>query len=503
MLAENNEDRHLQSPIEQKQAKQCAKYRLVLSMIELAEAASTLEAHAPCSIDLEPKLRITLFIPETFLVREREQSRLEAFREALNKSFSDLAAVNYRVSPHPGLAKVNISLRNSFYEEFADKPTDSWVKAKQALGEFGINIAASMYKVDREELLSVFHESELSFAGLLALENPSKVGSGGIKVIFRSLKKYFVRLRTWKTLMCSEPQLEIRRRTDSLNSISNNQSLCMDFEEERDDYMATADNTLRVGDKESPTSQQLMDSKDWLAYIPCDSMPILMEENQSSCETSRSIASNCGSFYPERTTKISSFALQTKPSKMSKHATKQLLKTTEQELEAALEDTIDSDDEQAELQDALEYIQWFFSKILEELRNSDDFKKQSHGFTVLRKLEEWLKQSNQKLLDILSLRLMGQDYSLILSQKPLKGIDEPPEVIKLSAEDLLSRYVSAVLTASTCLGFLSPASAFSINMRVAGDYSAKVSFASTLADFCEQRQLHVFLEKLSEFSGDH
>lgn len=501
MLVSKSQLCDLPNPLEPRLTSICTQQQQTPSILELAEAAGNLVLLPSASEGQDVKVSLAISISAAFLPSDELRARLQYLQKTTMEAFPSTVSFDWAFSIQTGPSKVRLSLKDFFFEECVEITADCWVVAKQAIISFGAELAATIHGVDSQTLLAFFHESEVSFAGLMALESASNATKVGVKRLFKLLKKYSFRLEAWKSLLCGSESLGLIERSPfgDISPIEGYYS--RHLEEEKDDPRLTAENTMQAIDLERQAPTQYMDSKDWLAYVPCDSMPALRDDNQSSADSSRSIQSRCGSFYPGKGAKVSGFAARAKPSRLSTLCNKEILKATEQELEAALEDSsLDSSDDDFELGQLLEDVQWFFSKKLEELLASNEYYQLDLGYDVACLLRNQLQAHSQKLLVLLSRGLMGDSFQSLLQQDFRDLLQVLPQPALTSPEALTSQYLAAVLEAARGQSHLSSAAALSIDKKVRSDYSSKVKFAEALADFCENRLLSEFLEKLAIFS---
>lgn len=450
------------------------------------------------------------WIKVEFLIRSPvEQSRvfkdkpkLENFFEVPKKIFPELVCTS-RCETEPSCCSglISIHVGDLFFEEIVKPHIDLPLAIKQSLLELGMAYCSSFYDSPRDTLLSIFHESEISFAGIQALFRPTTDGVSGIKRLFKDLKNSSSKLQHWKMFLSKNEDLVGEKTTNQIKDHHNKAGCLKPLEEDRLELMATTDGTLKEIELEIPMSPDGFYSKTRLDYNPCESMPILKEETQSSCETSRSIASRGGSLHPERLQKVSAFAGTNIEQRKSANNHKKVLKASERELEAALEDEFDSDEDESEIIQALDYIHFFFVKVLEEILHSELYLSSRFEENLSVKLQKNLEAKNQQLLNFISLRLMGASYESIVNEDFLLLATELPESPEPSDEDPTISYLNGVLAACKDLSLLSHTAAASVWEQVVKDCTAKSVFTSSLADFCEFRLLNEFLQSLVALSA--
>lgn len=504
MLDNKDEDCDLTPARKSNQDEARNSQRQIQHLVLLAGVTGKLPAALFTKEDRKSRVKLSVCLPVELARVDAKRSRLENLQKVLNKIFPGLFHID---SSHTRLLEeivmIKMGFEGHFFEEIVKSPSDFYSICKERLSELGKELTVTFYNVKREALSLIFHDSEISFAGFQALESPLRGEKLDIKGLFKTLKKHSSALASWKTLLgntdadCANPVAEE-------TFIHQSEVVYLKpTEEDKLEQMPTADGTLQESDSDFLLSPQFTQSKNWLAYIPCDSMPILKEDNQSSCETSRSVASRGGSLYPERVAKVSTFANNTLDLKKSKLDHKQLLKTTERELEAALEDSLDSEGDESELNEALEYIHWFLNKILEEVIQCEKFLAFDFGEETSFKLKLHLEAKHQKLVNFLCLRLMGTSYDDLLDQEFGALVEELTETPKSSEEDPSLSYLTGVLAACHSLHLLSPAAADSVCEQVTNNGATRLAFASRLADFCEFRLLDDFLLKLINLTCDN
>lgn len=404
-------------------------------------------------------------------------------------------------------SSLKVIIHDDYYsiDQTHDSDSQTFAVARQLLKTIGTLAVKSQYSCeDFDQLQQIFTIEELSFAGILAIGDPT-IGNSStslVRRLFRVLKREQNDLDKWKAFCGLDLTSQV---TVAPRAIEVGNPLAKFFNDDMTPTAAqTAEGSNKNNDKNGSGRHRLL--RELQEYKSCDSMPALKLEDMplGNFENGPSIKSRVESMMPV----LKEFK-SLSPSKFgtrrgSVRTAKIYLMKKEEELENALEDSMESDDNESEMEELVSDLKWHYTEALEDLLRSKEYLAHDYGHQQKVSIENLHGKLDSKLLDYLSLVLLKREFNFV-DQEDFKSLikqggnqrDQP----KLSDYNCLKLYAESSIRMIAQLDYLHSSSTADFKQRVSLDTNLLLDYCQLFVVYCQEKNLSLFLQATSVLLG--
>ena len=404
-----------------------------------------------------------------------------------------------------GVNRYTIVLHDDYhaFSRYEASPVQVFMAVKEALSKVGTYAADAYFgQQTMSQLQEFFTTEELSFVGILAIGDPTvgNTSSNLARRLFRVLKREQIELEKWKAFYSTILTPKFPTIANQVEAVNLVMKLCM--EDMTPTAAQTAYGSQDIKGKDSSARHRRV--KELEEYKSCDSMPQLkLDESPLSKFDSGgpSIQYRVESMTPGH--KNSKFNSSSKFNirRGSVRSTRLTLIKKEEELEQALEDSMESDDNESEIEELVNDLKWHYSEAMEDLLKSKEYLTHHYGHQQSSTIKFLARRLDPALLDCLSIALINENFSFV-NKQVFQGLIKECSLAREQLEDhtdfdTLKLYALSSIRVIGQQGLISASSCNSFEKKANSEIELLLDYCQLLVAFCQDHNLHLFIQTAS------